>query len=70
MEAFDIKGHINFHVNVVDNLQTPVDANILKDVIETFHNRSGFYLEIIYKLDFQNTIKIVTPYVRNIDVCN
>lgn len=63
LELFGVKQHINFHVDLIDNIRTPVDDSLFKDVIETFHKNDGFYLELKYGVDFDKGPKIVTPYV-------
>lgn len=63
LESFGVKQHINFHVDLIDNFRAPVDESLFKDVVETFHNQSGFFLELKYGVDFEKAPKIVTPFV-------
>lgn len=64
MALFGIKEHINFNLKLIDNCGAQVDAGLFRDVVAAFHKSGGFYLELIYNVDFKTGPKIVTPTVR------
>lgn len=55
--------HVNFHVKLVDMLSTPITDDIFMDVIDKFKDCPSFFIELLYRVDFENTPKIVTPFV-------
>lgn len=60
---FEIAQNVKFKVKIVDSINTMVDNECLSGVVKLFHHQEKFFLEIIYDVDFEKTIKVVTPFV-------
>lgn len=61
--VFDIAQNVNFKVKIVDSINTIIDNECLGRAVKLFHHQEIFFLEIIYDVDFEKTIKVVTPFV-------
>lgn len=44
-------------------MSTPISDDVFIDVIEKFNDCPTFFIELLYQIDFENTTKIVTPFV-------
>lgn len=60
---FGIKENVKFKIKIIDSIKTAIDQRYLKEVIEFFHSQENFFVEVVYEVDFNQEIKIVTPFV-------
>lgn len=63
LSVFGVSQHVNFHVKLIDWMETPIRDDIFMDFIEKYNNVPNFFIELVYRVDFENTVKVVTPFV-------
>lgn len=63
LSVFGVSQHVNFHVKLIDWMKTPIRDDIFMDFIEKYNNVPNFFIELVYRVDFENTVKVVTPFV-------